>query len=71
MELSKAEIEILDLLCEGLSNTEISERRFTSRSTTKAHLIKIYKKMGFAKNTDNVRLKTILKYREIKNAGLY
>lgn len=66
MEFSKSEIEILDLLAQGLSNREISAKRFTSVSTTKAHLIKIYRKMGL-RYTEATRLKAILMYKELIN----
>lgn len=58
-----AELEILELLSEGLTNREISQKRFTTISATKAHLINIYKKMGI-KHESNARLKAVLIYKE-------
>ena len=63
MEFSKSEEEILDLLCEGLSNREIADKRFTTESTTKAHLLNIYKKMGLKGKQS--RIKAILIYKEM------
>ena len=46
MDLTQRETEILQLLAEGYSNGEISEKLFISNHTTKTHLEKIYDKLG-------------------------
>ena len=44
--LSPREQEILDLVAEGKSNTEIAERLWISRGTVRKHLEHIYAKLG-------------------------
>ena len=43
--LSKREIQILNLISSGLSNKEISEKLKISQSTVKNHIYNIYKKI--------------------------
>lgn len=45
VELSAREIDILRLLCQALSNTEIAERLFLSESTVKTHVSSIMTKL--------------------------
>jgi len=45
-ELSRRELEVLRLLCQGLANREISERLFISEYTAKDHIKKIMRKLG-------------------------
>ncbi len=45
-QLSPREKEVLDLLAEGLSVSQISRRLFISDSTTKTHISKLYEKLG-------------------------
>lgn len=45
-ELSKREIEVLELLYRGLGNKDIASRLFISEYTVKDHLKKIMRKMG-------------------------
>lgn len=44
--LTGREIEVLQLVAEGLSNKEIAQRLFISTSTVKFHINSIYTKMG-------------------------
>ncbi|WP_035793476.1 response regulator transcription factor [Kitasatospora mediocidica] len=44
--LSKREIEVLQLLADGLSNRQISAQLFISEATAKSHLTNIYGKLG-------------------------
>lgn len=44
--LSARELEVLRLLCEGLSNQEIAARLFLSVGTVKAHIHNIFGKLG-------------------------
>jgi NarL family two-component system response regulator LiaR len=44
-DLSDREIEILELLVQGLSNSEIGDRLFISRSTVKNHISSIFGKL--------------------------
>ena len=50
--LTPREKEVLDLLVQGLSNTEISDRLFVSPSTAKAHVCNILSKLSV---TDRVQ----------------
>lgn len=45
LELSKRELEMLELLAEGLSNQEIAARLFISLSTVKTHLQNLFEKL--------------------------
>ena len=44
--LSKRELELLDLLSKGYTNSQISKELFISPSTVKKHFYRIYKKLG-------------------------
>jgi len=45
-EFSDRELEMLQDLVDGLTNTQISEKRFISLSTVKFHISNIFQKMG-------------------------
>ncbi len=45
-DLSRREIEVLERICEGLSNRDIASHLFISEYTVKDHLKKIMRKMG-------------------------
>lgn len=45
-ELSRTEVEVMELLIKGLSNKQISVARFTLEQTTKFHLRNIFEKLG-------------------------
>jgi DNA-binding NarL/FixJ family response regulator len=44
--LSARQIEVLDLLAEGLANDAIADRLFISRNTVKFHVAAIYQRLG-------------------------
>jgi len=46
--MSERELEILDLLVEGLSYREIADRLYISRNTVKTHVRHVYTKLGVA-----------------------
>jgi LuxR family maltose regulon positive regulatory protein len=52
--LSQREIEILQLMSQGLSNGEISERLFLALSTVKGHNQKIFDKLQVQRRTEAV-----------------
>jgi LuxR family maltose regulon positive regulatory protein len=52
--LSEREIEVLQLIAEGLSNREIAERLVISLSTVKGHTAKIYGKLNVNSRTQAV-----------------
>ncbi len=51
-ELTKRETEVLGLVCEGLSNKEISEKLFISEYTVKDHIKNVMRKMGVASRNE-------------------
>lgn len=44
--ITKREDEVVKLILQGYSNKQISEKLFISEKTVKAHLSKVYKKLG-------------------------
>ncbi|GAY09311.1 response regulator transcription factor [Pseudonocardia sp. N23] len=56
--LSRREIEVLDLVGQGLSNHDISKRLYLSQATVKSHLVHIYAKLGVDSRTAAVALAT-------------
>lgn len=49
--LSPREVEVLQLVADGLSNDEISKRLFLSQATVKSHLVHIYTKLDVESRT--------------------
>jgi DNA-binding CsgD family transcriptional regulator len=54
--LSKRELEVLQLLSEGLSNAEIAERLFVSLNTIKTHTSRIFEKLEVKRRTQAVEV---------------
>ncbi|MFS2189153.1 response regulator transcription factor [Mucilaginibacter sp. Mucisp84] len=54
--LSKRELDVLQLMAEGLSNQEISERLFVSLNTIKTHSAKVFEKMEVKRRTQAVEM---------------
>ncbi len=52
--LTTTEMEILALMCEGLNNPQIAERRIISKSTAKAHVHSILQKLCVASRSQAV-----------------
>jgi LuxR family maltose regulon positive regulatory protein len=52
--LSKRELEVLQLITEGLSNQEISERLFLALSSVKGHNRNIFDKLQVQRRTEAV-----------------
>ena len=52
--LSERELEVLQLVAEGLSNREIAERLFLALSTVKGHNRVIYGKLNVSRRTEAV-----------------
>jgi NarL family two-component system response regulator LiaR len=55
-DLTERELEVLALMVEGMSNPEIAERLFVSRSTIKFHVSNVLSKLGVASRTEAVSL---------------
>jgi DNA-binding NarL/FixJ family response regulator len=56
--LTKRELEVLQLVGDGLSNLQISKRLFLSQATVKSHLVHIYAKLGVDSRTSAVAAAT-------------
>jgi DNA-binding NarL/FixJ family response regulator len=54
--LTARERQVLDLIAEGLSNRQISERLFISAKTASVHVSNILRKLGAASRTEAVFL---------------
>jgi ATP/maltotriose-dependent transcriptional regulator MalT len=52
--LSKREMEVLQLMAEGLSNHEIASRLFVSLNTIKTHSSKVFEKLEVNRRTQAV-----------------
>jgi two-component system, NarL family, response regulator LiaR len=52
--LSKRELEVLQLMSEGLSNQEIASRLFVSLNTVKTHTSRLFEKMDVERRTQAV-----------------
>jgi DNA-binding CsgD family transcriptional regulator len=53
-ELSKRELEVLQLICRGMSNREIAQKMFICEYTVKDHIKKIMKKMNVKSRSEIV-----------------
>ncbi|MGI5165271.1 response regulator [Spirillospora sp. CA-253888] len=56
--LTPRELEVLQLVAEGMSNRQISKRLFLSETTIKTHLVHIYAKLGVDSRTAAVAAAT-------------
>ncbi|NXY94899.1 response regulator transcription factor [Streptomyces sp. BR123] len=56
--LTKRELEVLQLVADGLSNQQISKRLFLSQATVKSHLVHVYAKLGVDSRTAAVAAAT-------------
>ncbi|GAA4314802.1 response regulator transcription factor [Mucilaginibacter gynuensis] len=54
LNLSKRELEVLQLMATGLSNDEIAERLFVSLNTIKTHSSKVFEKLDVKRRTQAV-----------------
>jgi NarL family two-component system response regulator LiaR len=52
--LSKRELEVLQLMAEGLSNHQIAERLFVSLNTIKTHSARVFEKLDVQRRTQAV-----------------
>ena len=54
LSISKRELEVLQLMAEGLSNKEIAEKLFVSLNTVKTHSSKVFEKLDVKRRTQAV-----------------
>jgi two-component system, NarL family, response regulator LiaR len=54
LQISKRELEVLQLMADGLSNQEIADKLFLSISTVKTHANNLFEKMNVARRTQAI-----------------
>lgn len=54
LNLSKRELEVLQLMAQGLSNQQIADQLFVSLSTVKTHANNLFDKMGVERRTQAI-----------------
>lgn len=54
--ISPRELEVLELMAEGLSNAEIADKLFVSLNTIKTHSSKIFEKLNVKRRTQAVEM---------------
>jgi ATP/maltotriose-dependent transcriptional regulator MalT len=54
--ITKRELEILELIAEGLSNREIAQQLFVSENTVKTHSSRLFDKLGAKRRTQAVQI---------------
>lgn len=54
LNVSKRELEVLQLMSEGLSNNEIADRLYVSLSTVKTHSRNLFDKLGVTRRTQAI-----------------
>ncbi|HEY0701343.1 MAG TPA: response regulator transcription factor [Candidatus Acidoferrales bacterium] len=55
LAITPREIEILELIAQGLSNREIAEKLFVSENTVKTHSSRVFDKLGAKRRTQAVQ----------------
>jgi two-component system, NarL family, response regulator LiaR len=53
--ITPRELEVLQLIAEGLSNKEMAERLFVSENTVKTHASRVFDKLGASRRTQAVQ----------------
>ena len=56
LSITARELEVLQLIAEGLSNREIAEKLFVSENTVKTHSSRVFDKLGAKRRTQAVQL---------------
>ena len=56
LRVTPRELEILELIADGLSNREIAEKLFVSENTVKTHSSRVFDKLGAKRRTQAVQL---------------
>ena len=56
LRVTPRELEILELIAQGLSNREIAEKLFVSENTVKTHSSRLFDKLGARRRTQAVQL---------------
>jgi DNA-binding CsgD family transcriptional regulator len=56
LSITPREMEILELIAQGLSNREIAEKLYVSENTVKTHSSRVFDKLGARRRTQAVQL---------------
>ena len=56
LDITRRELEILELVAQGLSNREIASKLFVSENTVKTHCSRAFDKLGAKRRTQAVQL---------------
>jgi two-component system, NarL family, response regulator LiaR len=56
LSITRRELEILELVAQGLSNREIAEKLFVSENTVKTHCSRAFDKLGAKRRTQAVQM---------------
>ncbi len=56
LEITPRELEILELMANGMSNREIAEKLFVSENTVKTHSSRVFDKLGAKRRTQAVQM---------------
>lgn len=54
--MTRRELEILELIAQGMSNREIAEKLYVSENTVKTHSRRVFEKLGAKRRTQAVQL---------------
>jgi NarL family two-component system response regulator LiaR len=54
--ITRRELEILELIAQGMSNREIAEKLYVSENTVKTHSSRVFDKLGAKRRTQAVQL---------------
>lgn len=56
LSITKRELEILELIAQGMSNREIAEKLFVSENTVKTHSSRLFDKLSVKRRTQAVQI---------------
>lgn len=56
LSITRRELEILELIAQGLSNREIAQKLYVSENTVKTHSSRVFEKLGARRRTQAVQL---------------
>jgi DNA-binding CsgD family transcriptional regulator len=56
LSITRRELEILELIAQGLSNREIAEKLYVSENTVKTHSSRVFDKLGAKRRTQAVQI---------------
>jgi len=56
LSITRRELEVLELIAQGLSNREIAGKLYVSENTVKTHSSRVFDKLGARRRTQAVQL---------------